>query len=93
MNIYEVLRRPVITEKSNLMSESGQYVFEVARDANKALVKEAVETRFGVTVTDVNVMRVRGKTRRFGRRVTRTAWWKKAIVTVAPGQKIEVYEA
>ncbi|MFN8472003.1 MAG: 50S ribosomal protein L23 [Anaerolineae bacterium] len=93
MNIYEVLRRPVITEKSNLLGEEGRYVFEVARDANKALVKEAVEMRFGVTVTDVNVMRVRGKTRRFGRRITRTPWWKKAIVTVAPGQKIEVYEA
>ncbi len=93
MNIYEVLRRPVITEKSNLMAEQRQYVFEVARDANKALVKEAVETRFGVTVQDVNLMRVRGKTRRFGRKITRTPWWKKAIVTVAPGQAIEVYEA
>ncbi len=93
MNIYEVLRRPVITEKSNLMAEQRQYVFEVARDANKALVKEAVEMRFGVTVQDVNLMRVRGKTRRFGRRITRTPWWKKAIVTIAPGQTIEVYEA
>ena len=74
----------------NLGAAAGSYF---ASDANKALVKEAVETRFGVTVTDVNVMRVRGKTRRFGRRVTRTPWWKKAIVTVAPGQKIEVYEA
>ncbi len=92
MNIYEVLRRPIITEKTTLLGEQGQYAFEVARDANKAMVKDAVEKRFGVTVLSVNVMRMPGKTRRFGRHVTKTPWWKKAVVTLAPGQSIEVHK-
>lgn len=92
MHIYEVLRRPIITEKGTLMAENGQYAFEVAMDANKAMVKQAVEKRFGVTVLAVNVMRMPGKTRRFGRNVSTTTPWKKAIVTLAPGQSIEVFE-
>ena len=92
MRIYEVLRRPIITEKGTLMAEHNQYAFEVAMDANKMMVKEAVEKRFGVNVLRVNVMRMPGKTRRFGRRVSTTPSWKKAIVTLAPGQTIEVFE-
>lgn len=92
MHIYEVLRRPIITEKGTLMAEHNQYAFEVAMDANKMMVKEAVEKRFGVNVLRVNVMRMPGKTRRFGRRVSTTPSWKKAIVTLAPGQTIEVFE-
>ena len=92
MHIYEVLRRPIITEKGTLMAEKSQYAFEVAMDANKMMVKEAVERRFGVNVLQVNVMRMPGKTCRFGRRVTTTPPWKKAIVTLAPGQTIEVFE-
>ncbi|MCW5852704.1 MAG: 50S ribosomal protein L23 [Anaerolineae bacterium] len=92
MHIYEVLRRPIITEKGTLMAENNQYAFEVAMDANKVMVKEAVEKRFGVNVLRVNVMRMPGKTRRFGRRVSTTPSWKKAIVTLAPGQTIEVFE-
>ena len=92
MHIYEVLRRPIITEKGTLMAENNQYAFEVAMDANKNMVKEAVEKRFGVNVLKVNVMRMPGKTRRFGRRVSTTPSWKKAIVTLAPGQTIEVFE-
>ena len=92
MHIYEVLRRPIITEKGTLMAEHNQYAFEVAMDANKMMVKEAVEKRFGVNVLRVNVMRMPGKTRRFGRRVSTTPSWKKAIVTLAAGQTIEVFE-
>ena len=92
MHIYEVLRRPIITEKGTLMAEHNQYDFEVAMDANKMMVKEAVEKRFGVNVLKVNVMRMPGKTRRFGRRVSTTPSWKKAIVTLAEGQTIEVFE-
>ena len=92
MHIYEVLRRPIITEKGTLMAENNQYAFEVAMDANKVMVKEAVEKRFGVNVLKVNVMRMPGKTRRFGRRVSTTPSWKKAIVTLAEGQTIEVFE-
>lgn len=92
MNIYDVLRRPIVTEKTTMLSEQGQYAFEVAREANKAMVKDAVEKRFGVTVVSVNVMRMPGKSRRFGRFVTKTPWWKKAVVTLAPGQSIEVFK-
>ena len=92
MHIYEVLRRPIITEKGTLMAEHNQYAFEVAMEANKMMVKEAVEKRFGVNVLKVNVMRMPGKTRRFGRRVSTTPSWKKAIVTLAEGQTIEVFE-
>jgi len=92
MNVYDVLRRPIVTEKTTLLGEQGQYVFEVSRDANKTMVKDAVEKRFGVTVLSVNVMRMPGKSRRFGRFVTKTPWWKKAVVTLAPGQSIEVHQ-
>lgn len=92
MHIYEVLRRPIVTEKATLIAEEGQYAFEVAMEANKAMVKEAIEKRFGVNVLKVNVMRMPGKTRRFGRRISQTPGWKKAIVSLAPGQTIEVFE-
>jgi large subunit ribosomal protein L23 len=92
MHIYEVLRRPIVTEKGTLMAEHNQYAFEVHLNANKSMVREAVERRFGVTVLQVNVMRMPGKTRRFGRRVSTTSSWKKAIVTLAQGQTIEVFE-
>lgn len=92
MHIYEVLRRPIITEKGTMMAENNQYAFEVHVNANKSMVKEAVEKRFGVTVLKVNVMRMPGKTRRFGRRISTTPSWKKAIVTLAYGQSIEVFE-
>jgi len=94
MHIYEVLRRPVVTEKSGRMSEQhNQYVFEVARRANKLQVKQAVERAFDVTVVDVNMMTVRPKMGHFGRRkVVKTPAWKKAIVTLATGDRIEFFE-
>ena len=92
MHIYEVLRRPIVTEKGTMIGEFGQFAFEVHKDANKTQIREAVEKRFGVTVLAVNVMRMPGKTRRYGRRVSKTPSWKKAIVTLAPGQRIEVFE-
>ncbi len=92
MHIYEVLRRPIVTEKGTRIAENAQYAFEVSKDANKAMVREAVEKRFGVNVLAVNVMRMPGKTRRFGRHVSKTSSWKKAIVTLAPGQTIDIFE-
>jgi len=93
MHPYEVLRRPVVTEKtSRQAAELNQYTFEVDLRANKVQVKEAVETAFGVRVLGVNLLKMRGKTRRVGRHVTRTPAWKKAIVTLAPGDRIEVFE-
>lgn len=92
MHPYEVLRRPVITEKSTMLQGQHKYVFEVATDANKAQIKEAVEKAFDVRVRAVNVTKVHGKTRRIGRHIGRQPDWKKAIVTVRPGDKIEFFE-
>lgn len=92
MHLYEVLRRPIITEKTSYQAEVGQYTFEVDSRASKLQVKEAVEKAFNVNVGSVNIMNVPGKRRRSGRHVTHTSPWKKAIVKVAEGQRIELFE-
>jgi large subunit ribosomal protein L23 len=92
MHLYEVLRRPLITEKNTELQAQSKYVFEIAEEANKPLVKQAVEKAFKVKVTGVNVVTVPGKTRRVGRRQVLTPSWKKAIVTLKPGDKIEFFE-
>ncbi len=92
MHLYEVLRRPLITEKNTMLQAQGKYVFEIAREANKHQIKQAVEKAFKVKVLAVNVMTVSGKTRRVGRRQVLTQSWKKAIVTLKPGDKIELFE-
>lgn len=94
--IYEVLRRPYITEKSNFQTgKLNQYVFEVAANATKSMIKDAVETLFDVTVVRVNVINVPAKRGRKGmsRRVLiRRPGYKKAIVTLDPGDTIDVFE-
>ncbi|MHB1294515.1 MAG: 50S ribosomal protein L23 [Anaerolineae bacterium] len=93
MHVYEVLKRPIMTEKSSYMVDAlHRYTFEVDSRANKLQVRAAVETAFGVKVVDVNLMTVRGKQRRLGRHVGHTSDWKKAVVTVAPGQTISFFE-
>jgi large subunit ribosomal protein L23 len=92
MHLYEVLRRPLITEKGAGLQAQNKYAFEVASDANKLQVKQAVEKAFGVSVTAVNVITVHGKTRRMRGRQLITPSWKKAIVTLKPGDKIEIFE-
>ena len=92
MHLYEVLRRPLITEKDTMLQARGKYAFEVAREANKHQIKQAVEKAFKVKVTAVNVMTVPGKERRMGRREVLTPSWKKAIVTLQSGDKIEFFE-
>ncbi len=92
MNLYEVLRRPLITEKHTALQEQGKYGFEIAKRANKYLVKQAVEKSFNVNVVSVNMINVPGKTRRVGKRQVETPTWKKAIVTIEAGQKIEFFE-
>ena len=92
MHLYEVLRRPLITEKNTMLQAQGKYAFEIAREANKPQIKQAVEKAFKVKVLAVNVMTVPGKTRRVGRRQVLTQSWKKAIVTLKPGDKIELFE-
>ena len=92
MHLYEVLRRPLITEKATMLQAQGKYAFEVAGEANKHQVKQAVEKAFNVVVTAVNVMTVPGKMRRVGRRQVLTQSWKKAVVTLKPGDKIGFFE-
>ena len=92
MHLYEVLRRPLITEKNTILKEQNKYAFEVASTANKHQVKEAVEKAFKVEVAKVNILMVRGKMRRRGRRQVMSRSWKKAIVTLQPGYKIELFE-
>ena len=92
MHLYEVLRRPLITEKNARLQAESKYAFEVAEEANKSQIKQAVEKAFKVKVTAVNVMTVPGKTRRVGRREVLTQSRKKAIVTLKPGDKIELFE-
>jgi len=92
MHPYEVLRRPLITEKNTELQMQGKYAFEVAKEVNKPQVKQAVEKAFGVTVTSVNIMNIHGKVRRMGRRQIPGRSWKKAVVTLQPGDKIELFE-
>ncbi len=92
MHLYEIVRRPLITEKATLIKEQNRYAFEVAKAADKRQIKEAVEAAFKVNVVKVNVMRVPGKMRRVGKRQAMTPSWKKAVVTLEAGQKIEFFE-
>jgi len=89
---YAILRRPVVTEKSTLLQENGRYVFEVAPSATKLEIKEAVESAFDVSVEKVNTMNVKGKKKRFGPKFSQMRSWKKAVVSVAPGQSITLFE-
>lgn len=93
---YEILKRPIITEKSSYQAgDLNQYAFEVSNNANKALVKEAVEALFDVDVVRVNIINVPGKrSRRWRNRrvMIRRSGYKKAIVTLAPGNRIDVFE-
>jgi large subunit ribosomal protein L23 len=92
LHIYEILRRPLITEKATSLKEKDKYAFEVGNKATEPQIKEAVERAFKVKVSRVNVMTMPGKTRRFGRRQVTGSAWKKAIVTLEPGHKITFFE-
>jgi large subunit ribosomal protein L23 len=95
MNPYKVIVRPIDTEKTRYQaSELGQYTFEVVRGANKIEVKKAIETIYDVEVVAVNVMNVPAKasSRRGRQRIVRHGAWKKAVVTVAEGQRLDVFE-
>ena len=89
---YAVLLRPIITEKTTVLTGQDKYVFEVDIRANKNQIKEAVQVAFNVRVADVNTMTMKGKPKRFGRRVVNRPDWKKAVVTLVPGDKIELFE-
>ena len=89
---YGVLIRPIITEKTTVLTGLDKYVFEVDIRANKNQIKEWVQLAFNVRVSEVNTMKVKGKPKRFGRKVTLRPDWKKAIVTLVEGDKIELFE-
>jgi len=94
MHVYEVLKRPVVTEKTMDMTEfDNQYVFEVDMRANKIQIQDAIEAIFNVSVEKIRVMVMPAKTMRRGSRVwTRKPKWKKAVVTLMSGESIQVYE-
>lgn len=93
MNPYQIIIRPLITEKNTKLMELNKYSFEVERNASKPEIKKAVEHIFKVTVAQVHTMNVRGKLRRRGREMGYTKDWKKAIVTLADGSRIDLFES
>ena len=92
-SVYSILKRPVITEKTNrLREEANAYVFEVDRDATKVDVRRAVEELFSVRVVNVRTVNVRGKVKRFRRHFGKRPNWKKAVVTLRDGDAIDLFE-
>ncbi len=91
--LYQVLERPLITEKSaQALAETNRVSFRVKRTANKRQIKKAVEQIFSVTVLGVNTLTVKGKSKRQGRSVGMTKTWKKAVVRLQKGDKIDIFE-
>ncbi|MGA8239789.1 MAG: 50S ribosomal protein L23 [Desulfobacterales bacterium] len=90
---YDIIIRPVVTEKTNIQKEAAnQVTFEVNRKANRIEVRRAIERIFNVRVANVRTMQVRGKFKRRGRVLGKRRDWKKAIVTLRPGERIEFFE-
>jgi len=92
MNNFDILRKPIVTEKSTDLQEQGRYIFEVAPRATKHQVKEAIENAFDVKVLRVNTCNIRGKRKRVGMSTSVRPSRKKAVVTLAPGQSITIFE-
>lgn len=91
--LYKILEQPLVTEKSaQALAETNRVSFRVRRSANKLQIKEAVQKIFNVTVLDVNTLIVKGKHKKFGRQVGLTKAWKKAIVLLKEGDKIDIFE-
>lgn len=92
MEARDILIRPIVTEKSTALMEQGKYTFRVPLAATKIQIREAVEQIFKVKVQAVNTMRYEGKLKRMGRTQGRRSDWKKAVVTLKPGEAIELFE-
>ncbi len=93
MDLYSVIRKPMLTEKCHDLKEKyNQVAFQVDRRANKVQVKEAVEKIFKVKVKRVNVMNMAGKKKRLGRNMGKRSDWRKAVVTLMPGETIDIIE-
>ncbi|MDY6083783.1 MAG: 50S ribosomal protein L23 [Dialister sp.] len=93
MESRDILIQPIVTEKTTALMEEGKYTFRVPLTATKIEVRQAVEQIFKVKVESVNTMRYEGKLKRLGRTQGRRSDWKKAIVTLKPGETIELFEA
>ena len=92
MHPFQVLLRPVVTEKSTLLQEQDKYIFVVALSANKNMVKQAVQMAYDVKVSGVNIIKTHGKKIRYGPRYVKRPDIKKAIVTLKPGERIQLFE-
>jgi large subunit ribosomal protein L23 len=92
MNPNDIIIRPIISEKSTGLLEKHKYVFKVARDANKLTIMQALKELFNVNVEKVNIVNVRGKNRRLRYKIGKRTAWKKAIVTLRAGDKIEIFD-
>lgn len=93
MEVHQIIRKMLVTEKTTLArEESNKYIFEVDRKANKVEIGRAVEKLFKVKVVDVHVMNVLGKKKRAGRVIGQKSSWKKAIITLTAGNRIEIFE-
>jgi len=93
MIAHDIIRRPLITEKTSIQKEvANQVTFEVDRQANRIEIKKAVEKIFNVNVTGVRTMQVKGKAKQRGRILGKRRSWKKAVVTLAPGDRIDFFE-
>lgn len=92
MEARDILIRPIVTEKSTALMEQGKYTFRVPLAATKIQIRQAVEQIFKVKVQAVNIMRYEGKLKRMGRTQGRRSDWKKAVVTLKPGEAIELFE-
>ena len=92
MNKFDVLIRPIITEKTTLLMQENKYTFQVPLNANKVEIRKAVESIFNVKVEKVATIRVLGKTKRMGRTMGKRSDYKKAIVTLKAGETMELFE-
>lgn len=91
-NVHDIIIKPIVTEKSMMAMEENKYTFKVLKGVNKTEIKKAVEEIFDVDVVKVNTMIVKGKVKRQGRSEGKRADWKKAIIKLAPGSQIELFE-
>ena len=90
---YDLIKRPLITEKTNIQKESyNQITFEVDRNANRVAIKQAIQDIFNVKVASVKTIQVKGKTKQRGRIIGKRRDWKKAIVKLMPGERIDFFE-
>ena len=92
MHLFQVLIRPIVTEKSTLLQEQDKYVFQVDLRANKVMIREAVEKAYDVKVLSVNTVKTHGKMKRYGPRWVKRPDTKKAIVSLKQGERIQIFE-